>query len=163
MPHSSVGSMPDLRTGLWFNPWLGQYSFRGFDNNHCSRIHYSLKAVHCFYHVYVGKQPWAWKDHCAEYWLKELQESMDRCIGILLKIGVKHHTSIKSFIISSVSARMRPCGIPANKLGFPHISKHGTPDLALKNHIWPSKIDWLVYDRAKVQNCMGRNCIAYEN
>ena len=31
----------------------------------------------------------------------------------------------------SVSARMRPCGIPANKLGFLHISKHGTPDLAL--------------------------------
>ena len=63
----------------------------------------------------------------------------------------------------SVSARMRHCGIPVNKLGFPHISKHGTPDLALKNHIWPSKIDLPVYDHAKVQNCMGRNCIAYEN
>ena len=34
-----------------------------------------------------------------------------------------------------VSARMCLCGIPANKLGFPHISKHGMPDLALKNHI----------------------------
>ena len=33
----------------------------------------------------------------------------------------------------SVSARMRPCGIPANRLRFPHISKHGTPDLELKN------------------------------
>ena len=41
--------------------------------------------------------------------------------------------------INSVSARMRPCGIPANKLGFPHISKHGTPDLALENHISPQK------------------------
>ena len=23
----------------------------------------------------------AWKEYCAEYWLKELQESMDRCTG----------------------------------------------------------------------------------
>ena len=29
-PHSSVGSIADFRTGgHWFNPWLGQYSFRG--------------------------------------------------------------------------------------------------------------------------------------
>ena len=29
-PHSSVGSISDLRTGvLWFNPRLGQYSLRG--------------------------------------------------------------------------------------------------------------------------------------
>ena len=58
---------------------------------------------------------------------------------------------------------MRPCGIPANKLQFPHISKHGTPDLALINHIRLPKIDLLVYDHAKVQKCMGQNCIAYEN
>ena len=65
--------------------------------------------------------------------------------------------------MTSVSARMRPGGIPANKLGFPHISKHGTPDLALKNHIRPPKIDLPIYDCAKVQKCMGRNCIAHEN
>ena len=30
MPHSSVGSVADLRTGVcWFDAWLGQYSFRG--------------------------------------------------------------------------------------------------------------------------------------
>ena len=63
----------------------------------------------------------------------------------------------------SVSARMRPCGIPTNKLCFPHISKHGMPDLALKNHIRSPKIDLPGYDRAKVQNCVGRNCIAYKN
>ena len=57
---------------------------------------------------------------------------------------------------------MRPWGIPANKLGFPHISKHGTPDLALTNHIRRPKIDLPIYDRAKVQKCMGQNCIAYE-
>ena len=29
-PHSSVGSVQDLRRGgRWFDPWLGQYYFRG--------------------------------------------------------------------------------------------------------------------------------------
>ena len=35
------------------------------------------------------------------------------------------------FIMSSVSARMCPCGIPTNKSVFLHIPKHGTPDLVL--------------------------------
>ena len=30
---------------------------------------------------YVRKQPMAWKEYCAKYWFKELQESMDRCTG----------------------------------------------------------------------------------
>ena len=38
-------------------------------------------AVHCFDSGYVGKQLVAWKEYCAEYWLKELQESMGRWIG----------------------------------------------------------------------------------
>ena len=29
----------------------------------------------------VVKQPVAWKEHCAEYRLEELQKSMDRCTG----------------------------------------------------------------------------------
>ena len=43
---------------------------------------------------YVGKQPVAWKKYCAEYWLKELHESIDRCTGrrditeILLKTAL---------------------------------------------------------------------------
>ena len=29
-PHSSMGSVADLRTGgRWFDPWIGQYSFQG--------------------------------------------------------------------------------------------------------------------------------------
>ena len=28
-PHSSVGSVMELRTGRWFDPWLSQYSFQG--------------------------------------------------------------------------------------------------------------------------------------
>ena len=31
--------------------------------------------------VILGKQPVDWKKFCADYWLKELQESMDRCTG----------------------------------------------------------------------------------
>ena len=37
-------------------------------------------AVHSFDNGYVGKQPVAWEEYCAQYRLKELQESMDRCI-----------------------------------------------------------------------------------
>ena len=40
-----------------------------------------LTAVLCFDNGYVGKQPVAWKEYFVEYWLKELQESMDRCTG----------------------------------------------------------------------------------
>ena len=29
-----------------------------------------LSAVHCFDNGYVGKEPVAWKEYCAEYWLK---------------------------------------------------------------------------------------------
>ena len=71
---------------LKHNPLLGQYSFRvmgtgGGDDSHCNRIHFSLTTVHCFNNAYVAKQPVAWKEYCAEYWLKELLESMDRCTG----------------------------------------------------------------------------------
>ena len=51
------------------------------DDSHCDWIHSSLTAVHCFDNGYVGKQPVAWKEYCAEYELKELQESMDRRTG----------------------------------------------------------------------------------
>ena len=44
--------------------------FPRIDDNHCDRIHSSVTAVH----LYVGKQPVAWKEYCAEYWLKELQD-----------------------------------------------------------------------------------------
>ena len=73
--------------------------FSRIDDSHCYRIYSSLTTVRCFDNAYVGKQPVAWKEYCAEYWLKELQESMDRCTGrlditeILLKNGVKHYTS----------------------------------------------------------------------
>ena len=92
--HSSVGSVADLRTGgRWFDPRPDQYSLRGLVS-HCERILSSLTAVHCFDNGYVRKQPVAWKEYCAKYWLKDLQESTDRCTGrrdtaeILLKTAL---------------------------------------------------------------------------
>ena len=51
------------------------------DDSHCNRIHSFLTTVRYFNNGYVGKQPVALKEYCAEYWLKKLQESMDRCTG----------------------------------------------------------------------------------
>ena len=67
-PHSSVGNVGDLRTGgRWFDPRFCQYSFPRTGDSHCHRIHSSLTAVCCFVNGYVGKQPMAWKEYCAEY------------------------------------------------------------------------------------------------
>ena len=44
-------------------------------------IHSSLTAVRCLDNGYMRKQPVAWKEYCAEYWLKELQKNMDSCTG----------------------------------------------------------------------------------
>ena len=41
----------------------------------------SLTAENCFDSGYADRQPVAWKECCAVYWLKDLQESMDRCTG----------------------------------------------------------------------------------
>ena len=67
-----------------------------------NRIHSSLTAVCCFDNSYVGKQPVACKEYCAEYWLKELQESINRYTGsrniteILLKMVFNTIQSISS-------------------------------------------------------------------
>ena len=58
--------------------------FPRIDDRHCYRIHSSLTAVRCFDNGYVGKQPVAWKEYCSEYRLKELQESMDRCLAAVI-------------------------------------------------------------------------------
>ena len=97
--HSSVGSVADLRTG---GCWLdrSKYSFRGLMIVTATGFHSSLTAVRSFDNVYVGKQPVAWKEYCAEYWLKEFQESMDKCNGhhditeILLKTALNTIQSI---------------------------------------------------------------------
>ena len=67
-------------------------------------IHSSLTAVRCFDSCYVGKQPMDWKEYRAKHWLKELQESIDRCTGrrditeILLKTALNTIKSINQSV-----------------------------------------------------------------
>ena len=56
-------------------PSLGNILLR-IDDSHCDRIHSSLTAVRCFDNGYVGKQPVAWKEYCAECWLKDLSKAL---------------------------------------------------------------------------------------
>ena len=65
----------------WFESPARPIIFPRIDDSHCDRILASLTAVHCFDDAYVRKQPVAWKEYCAEYWFKELQESMGSCTG----------------------------------------------------------------------------------
>ena len=58
------------------------HSHTVIDDSHCDRINSSFAAVRCFDNGFMGKQPVAWKEYCAEHWLKELQGSMDRCTGL---------------------------------------------------------------------------------
>ena len=57
---------------------------------------FSLSTVCCFDSGYVGKQPVAWKEYFAEYWLKELQESKSWCdiTEILLKMALNTTQSV---------------------------------------------------------------------
>ena len=90
----------DWRTGgRWFEPLTWPIFFPRIDDIHCNRIQSTLTTVHCFYDGYVGKQPVAWKEYCAECWLKEPQESMDRCTGnpCMTENGIKHHTINEPF------------------------------------------------------------------
>ena len=64
----------------------------------------------------VGKQPVVWKEYFADYWLKKLQESKDRCTGchditeILLKTvlntiqSINHHEvqNERNYILSDI-------------------------------------------------------------
>ena len=44
-------------------------------NYSCIRNILEKKWIHCFDNGYVEKQAVAWKNYCAEFWLKELPES----------------------------------------------------------------------------------------
>ena len=89
-----------------------------------------LTAVRCFDNGYVGKQPVDWKQYCAEYWLKELQESMDRCTGRrdiseIVENSVKHHT-INQLNQSSLRASLAMFAPPFSEL-FVSINNQMTP------------------------------------
>ena len=78
-------------TAFWDNP-----------RNHCD-IHSSLNAVFWFHNGYVGKEPVASKKYCMDYWLKRLQERMDRCSShhdvtkIMLETALNTIQSISEF------------------------------------------------------------------
>ena len=88
-PHSSVGSVADLRTGgRWFDPRLGQYSLRGLMIVIATGfIPFSPLSVVSTMVMWENSHPVAGKEYCAKYWLKELQESMVGALAsaILLK------------------------------------------------------------------------------
>ena len=52
-------------------------------------IHLIIGYSNTFDNGYVGKQPLACKEYCAEYSSKELQESMDRCTERMLETAFK--------------------------------------------------------------------------
>ena len=139
-PDSSVGSVANLRTGgRWFDPRHGQYSFRELIS-HCGRIHSSLSDVHCFGNSYVGKQLVVWKEYFAEYWLKELQESMDRCdiTEILLKTALNTIQSINQSINITICNRTQSRFVRIESIFGPCSGKRG-----LKASSWP-KISYYV-------------------
>ena len=101
-----------------------QIFFPRIDDSHCNRIHSSLTAVHCFDNGYVRKQPVAWKEYCAEYWFKELQESMDRCTGrrditemhVLLKTTLNTNQSV-THCYTDLLSTTRQQGNASNRRG----------------------------------------------
>ena len=73
---TSVGSMEDLRTGgCGFEPSARPVLFPRTNDSLCDRTHAFLKAVHLFDDGYVEKQSVAWKEYCAEYWLKKSRKA----------------------------------------------------------------------------------------
>ena len=78
---SSVGSIQDFRPGVAGSiPGLGQTFFPRINDNNCDRIQSSFNLSVVSTITLWESSQWLGK-YCAEYWLKELQESMDRCTG----------------------------------------------------------------------------------
>ena len=76
--HRSVSNVKKLRIGHWFNPRLGQCSFQGLMV--VIATEFIPLSHHCplFQQRLCGKVASAWKECCDAYWLKVLQENMDR-------------------------------------------------------------------------------------
>ena len=81
----------------------------GVDDSHSDRIHSWLIGVRCFDDGYVEKQLVVRKEYCAEYLLKVLQESINRCTWrrvlseITLKTALNTIQSINQSIILTLS------------------------------------------------------------
>ena len=89
-PDSLVNSIRDLRTGVrWFDIGLGQYSFQGLMIVIATGF-IPLTAFHCLDNGFLGKQPVAWKEYYAEYWLNEFMKAWKGDWNTV----EKHHTII---------------------------------------------------------------------
>ena len=88
----------DLRTGgCWFDPWLCQYSFRGLTIVIATGfIPLSMKS-----NDYVGKLPVAWKEYCAEHWLKQINQPV--------YMNYIHGQSTELALLSMIFALLRCC------------------------------------------------------
>ena len=88
------------------------------DDSQSDRIH--SFAFYCSDDGYVGKQTVFSLEYCADYWLKELWESIDRCTGrhditeILFKNGVKSHTINHTAIVEKFTKDMDQDRTPQN-------------------------------------------------
>ena len=78
--------------------------------------HVCLSWLHDYYVDILGNKPVAWKEYCVEHWLKELQESMNRCTGrditeMLLKMALNTIQSIDVYILKCLAQ-----GLPHEKI-----------------------------------------------
>ena len=122
-PHSSVGSVADLRRGgcwFWFPAWPIFFSEDWWSS--LRQDSYPHTAVHCFDNGYVEKWPEVWKEYCPEYCLKELQEGLDRCTDrcniteILLKTALNTIQPTNQIVFDSNIVLRDPCSDTATLL-----------------------------------------------
>ena len=109
-PHSSVGSVRcglENRRSLIRSPARPIF-FPRIDDSYCDSILFLCHRCLLFRQWLCGKAASGLKEYCAGYWLKELQESMDRFGGrsditeILFKTALNTIQSIKNQYISMV-------------------------------------------------------------
>ena len=106
-PHSSVDSVADLRTGgRRFDPRLGQYSFRGLMIVIATGFIPLSPLSVVSNNGYLGKQPVAWKEYCAEYSGKHGQVLWTPRYKLnTVENSVKHHTINPLYIGNKTRSR----------------------------------------------------------
>ena len=121
-PHSSFGSVQDLRTrDRWFDPRLGQYSFRELTIFITTGF---IPLQRCPLFRQVGKQPVVWEEYYAEYWLKELKKMFHKCT---CKYGsrasrINTCTYLTNHKLSSIHSLSLPRN-GSNSNSFSHVGK----------------------------------------
>ena len=95
-PNSSVAYVQDLRKGgRWFDPQNSQNSFLGLMKVIATGS-IPLSPLSTIVSTMVMWESSGLEKYCAEYWLKELQENMDRCTGRRDKTGILLKTAFNT-------------------------------------------------------------------